>query len=103
MGYPRRVDLLIMKGRPMSLKPQPIGPIPELTARVAHTAFPNGNTYLTLRDQLGTFYEDERVAGLFPTRGRPPRRPGSWRSSRSCSSLKGSPSYSPVTFTSAPN
>ena len=26
----------------MSLRPQPIGPIPEQTARVAHAAFPKG-------------------------------------------------------------
>ena len=38
----------------MSLRPQPIGPIPEQTARVAHAAFPKGHPYLTLREHLGT-------------------------------------------------
>ena len=61
----------------MSLKPQPIGSIPVLTARVAHAAFPGGNPYLILRDQLGTFYEDQRFTGLFSTRGQPAESP--WR------------------------
>ena len=56
----------------MSLKPQPIGPIPELTAYVAKAAFPDGNPYLSVRDALGTFYNDERFAGLFPDRGLDP-------------------------------
>jgi transposase len=38
----------------MSLRPQPIGSIPEQTARVAHAAFPKGHPYLTLRGHLGT-------------------------------------------------
>jgi hypothetical protein len=33
----------------MSLKPEPIGPIPEETARIARAAFPKGNLYLRLR------------------------------------------------------
>ena len=53
----------------MSLKPTPIGPVPELTAYVARAAFPNGNTYSTLRDRLGTFSDDEHFVGLFPDRG----------------------------------
>jgi transposase len=61
----------------MSLKPSPVGPVPELTAYVAHAAFPDGNTYTTLRDRLGTFYDDERFAELFPTRGQPAEAP--WR------------------------
>jgi transposase len=55
----------------MSLKSQAIGPVPELTAQVAHAAFPDGNPYLLLRDHLGTFYDDRRFADLFPTRGQP--------------------------------
>jgi transposase len=42
----------------MSLRPQPIGAIPEQTARVAHAAFPKGNPYLMLRDHLGTIFQD---------------------------------------------
>jgi transposase len=40
----------------MSLKPQPINPVPEETVRVARAAFPKGNLYLTLRDEIGTLY-----------------------------------------------
>ncbi len=61
----------------MSLKPQPVGPVPELTAFVAKAAFPDGTPYMAVRDVLGTFYDDERFAGLFPARGRPAEAP--WR------------------------
>ncbi len=40
----------------MSLKLQAIGPIPEQTVKVAKAAFPNGNTYITMRDELGVFF-----------------------------------------------
>ena len=50
----------------MSLKPTPIGPVPELTAYVARAAFPDGNPYLSVRDTLGTSYDDQRFAGLSP-------------------------------------
>ena len=59
------------KKEAMSLKPQPIGPIPEETARIARAAYPRGNIYLQLRDTLGTIYEDEQFADLFPQRGQP--------------------------------
>ena len=55
----------------MSLHPQPIQEIPALTAEVARAAFPKGNPYMTLRDELGTIFEDEQFADLFPTRGQP--------------------------------
>ena len=61
----------------MSLKPQPIPDIPEETARVAQAVFPKGNTWLRLRDQLGTIYEDDSFASLFSTRGQPAEAP--WR------------------------
>lgn len=61
----------------MSLHPHPIDPIPEETARVAHAAFPKGNPYLRMRDELGVFYQDEDFATLFPTRGQPAESP--WR------------------------
>ena len=53
----------------MSLKPVPIGPVPEHTARIARAAFPKGNFHLTLRDELCTLYRDEDFAGLFSQRG----------------------------------
>ena len=40
----------------MSLKPTPIQPVPEETARVARAAFPKGNPYLRLRDELGAIF-----------------------------------------------
>src|SRR5436309_15999293 len=61
----------------MSLRPQPIGSIPEQTARVAHAAFPKGHPYLTLRDHLGTIFQDEDFATLFPAWGYPGLPP--WR------------------------
>ena len=61
----------------MSLKPRPIQPVPDETARVARAAFPQGNVYLKLRDQLGTIFSDEDFAPLFPKDGQPPSSP--WR------------------------
>jgi hypothetical protein len=55
----------------MSLRHQPLAPVPEDTARVARAAFPKGNPYLTLRDQLGTVFQDEDFAALFPVCGQP--------------------------------
>src|SRR5260221_12839833 len=59
----------------MSMHPEAIGPIPEETVRVARAAFPRGNTYMIMRDQLGTLYEDQVFAALFPKRGRPAEAP----------------------------
>jgi transposase len=50
----------------MSLPTQPLGSIPEQTARVAPAAFPKGHPYLTLRDHLGTIFQDEDFATLLP-------------------------------------
>ncbi|MCP4347061.1 MAG: IS1182 family transposase [Desulfobacterales bacterium] len=50
--------------------------IPEETARVAHLAFPKGNTFIKLRDELGPLYKDSEFAPLFPLRGRPAESPG---------------------------
>jgi len=61
----------------MALHPEPVGPVPEETARVAHAAFPKGHRYLRLRDELGTIYEDTCFASLFPALGRPAEAP--WR------------------------
>ena len=61
----------------MSLKPTPIEPVPEQTARIARAAFPNGNSYLTLRDELGTLYRNEDFSGRFSRRGQPALPP--WR------------------------
>ena len=61
----------------MSLQPEPIGSIPEQTARVAHAAFAAGNAYLRMRDELESLVEDHDLAHLFPRRGQPAERP--WR------------------------
>ncbi len=61
----------------MSMKPQPIPEIPEETARVVRAVFPKGNIYIHLRDTLGTIYQDELFADLYPDRGQPAYAP--WR------------------------
>lgn len=61
----------------MSLRCRPLSPIPDETARVARAAFPPDNTYLALRDQLGTLFTDDDFAALYPRRGRPAVAP--WR------------------------
>ena len=61
----------------MSLHPQAIPPIPQETARVAQAVFPKGNVYMKLRDELGTIYQDQDFADLFPRRGQPAEAP--WR------------------------
>ena len=61
----------------MSLSPQAIDPIPEQTKAVAQAAFPNGNTYMKMRDEFGVFYDDERFSQMFPSCGQPALSP--WR------------------------
>src|SRR5207244_10851807 len=61
----------------MSLHPQPIPAIPEETIRVAHAVLPQGNVWMQMRDELGTLYEDQDFADLFPSRGQPAEAP--WR------------------------
>jgi transposase len=66
----------------MSLHPDPIGPVPEETARVARAAFHKGNVYLRLRDELGTIYDDALFADLFSHTGQPAQAP--WRLALVC-------------------
>ena len=61
----------------MSLKPSPIEPVPEGTARVARAAFRKGNPLLKLRDELGAVFADADFADLFPKLGQPGLPP--WR------------------------
>lgn len=61
----------------MSLHIQPIPDVPEETRRVARAAFPKGNRWVCLRDELGTVYTDEDFADLFSQRGQPAAAP--WR------------------------
>ena len=50
--------------------------IPTETAKVARAAFPNGNKYMRLRDELGPIYNDDQFSSLFVWRGRPAESPG---------------------------
>lgn len=59
------------------LRSTPIGAIPPETLRVAGAAFPKGNLYLRMRDELGVLFEDADFADLFPHKGRPALPP--WR------------------------
>ncbi len=61
----------------MSLRPHALEPVSEETARVARAAFPKGNPYLTLRDALGTIFQDDDFAVCFPLCGQPGLPP--WR------------------------
>jgi transposase len=61
----------------MSLRPGPVPPVPDETARGARAAFPGGNPYLRMRDELDAVFEDAQFGPLFPTRGRPAEAP--WR------------------------
>ena len=61
----------------MSLHPEPIGPIPAETARVAHAACPKSTVVMRLRDEFSGLYEDEDFRTLYPARGQPGLSP--WR------------------------
>ena len=61
----------------MCLHPEEIPPVPEQTAYVAKAAFPKGNLYMRLRDEIGIFYQDEDFASLYPKRGQSAQAP--WR------------------------
>src|SRR5713226_9710557 len=61
----------------MSLKPEPIGPVPPETARLAKLVFPAGCPWMKMRDEFGTLYQDEMFADLFSKEGQPALAP--WR------------------------
>jgi transposase len=61
----------------MSLHPEALPPVPESTAALAHKVFRKGNRYMTIRDELGVFYNDQDFAALYPTRGQAGETP--WR------------------------
>jgi transposase len=60
----------------MTLQPQENGRIPEETVRIARAAFPKGNAYMSLRDELDVIYHDETFADLFPAVGQSAESPG---------------------------
>ena len=55
----------------MSLRPEPLSPIPDVTTAAVRAAFPKGNLYVDLRTEFGTLYEDQLFADLYPPAGRP--------------------------------
>lgn len=61
----------------MSLQPAHAKVIPEDTARVAQAAFPRGTLAMTLRNTLGSIFDDPMFAALFARRGQPAASP--WR------------------------
>jgi transposase len=61
----------------MSLAPEPTLNVPEHTAEIARAAFPRGNRYMQMRDELGTIYRNDQFAGLYPNVGQPAEAP--WR------------------------
>lgn len=64
------------------IQPQAIDPIPSETVRVARAAFPKGNLYMTMRDEIGTLYNDQDFEALFPKLGQPAFSP--WRLALVC-------------------
>lgn len=66
----------------MSVHVKLIEPIPEETVRVARLAFPKGNRYMTLRDEIGTIYTDRDFADLFSPYGQSAVSP--WRLALIC-------------------
>ena len=60
----------------MSLNPQTTYPIPEDTQCTARAAFPKGNLYMRMRDELSEIYPDAAFAELFPSRGQRAESPG---------------------------
>ena len=61
----------------MSLRPQLVEPVPLLTQQIAKAAFPRGNLYIQMREELGTFFTDQNFHDLYPKRGKPGIEP--WR------------------------
>lgn len=61
----------------MTLHSQTDFAIPEETIRVARAAYPRGNVLMKMRDALGTIYQDQSFASLFPHNGRAVEAP--WR------------------------
>ena len=59
----------------MSLHVQDAFLIPAETERIARAAFPKGTLCLHITDALGTIFQDEQFAALFPKRGQPAEAP----------------------------
>jgi transposase len=55
----------------MTLRLQPLPPVPEATVAAVQAAFPKGNLYVALRAEFGALYDDQLFADLYPPSGRP--------------------------------
>src|SRR5262245_60659252 len=55
----------------MSLGPTEIGTIPEETERIARAAFPKGNEYMQMRDELGVLFGEADWKVLYVGEGEP--------------------------------
>ena len=55
----------------MTLRPQPLPPVPEATVAAVRAAFPKGNLYVELRAEFGSLDDDQLFADLYPPAGRP--------------------------------
>jgi hypothetical protein len=55
----------------MSLRPEPLLPIPDATAAAVRAAFPKGNLYVDLRAEFGMLYDDQLFTDLYPPESRP--------------------------------
>src|SRR3989441_5943133 len=64
-------SLVIARRYTMSLRPEPLPPLPDSTAAAVRAAFPKGNLYVDLRTEFGTLYHDQLFADLSPPQGRP--------------------------------
>lgn len=53
------------------LKPDKDAAIPEMTKIIAKAAFPQGNIFFTMRDELCSIFEDERFHDPNPSLGQP--------------------------------
>jgi len=61
----------------MSLQSDTENEIPALTVEIARAAFPNGNIYMRLRDEMGMLFKDEQFEQLYSQCGQPAEAP--WR------------------------
>ena len=59
----------------MSLQAQESYRVPETTAQVARTIFPQGNIVMRLYDELETLFRDPEFADLYPAVGQPAATP----------------------------
>jgi len=59
----------------MSLPRDQLPRIPPETVRVAQAAFPGGNVYMRMREELGTLFDDEQFAAVYAREGRPALHP----------------------------